>query len=92
MQYFMNLCITGSLIYDCDPITSLLKLVFGSDKDIATKNAAANWFVCFNKIVLIVNVSGDEKNAGSIKFNTILTIAAGFQTCVHESENMAVIT
>jgi len=92
MQYFMNLCITGSLIYDCDPITSLLKLVSGNDKDIATENAAANWFVCFSKIVLIENVSGDEKNVWSIKFNIILTIAAGFQTCVHESENMAVIT
>jgi len=80
------------LIYDCDPITSLLKLVSGNDKDIATENAAANWFVCFNKIVLIENVSSDKKNAESIKFNTILTIAAGFQTCVHESENMAVIT
>ena len=88
----MNRCITGSLIYDSEPITSLLKLVSGNDKDIATENAAANWFVCFNKIVLIENVSSDKKNADSIKFNTILTIAAGFQTCVHESENMAVIT
>ena len=88
----MNRLITGSLIHDSEPITSLLKLVSGSDKYIATKNAAANWFVCLSKIVLIVNVSGDEKNVGSIKFNTILTIAAGFQTCVHESENMAVIT
>ena len=91
MQYFMNLCITGSLIYDCDPITSLLKLVSGSDKDITMENAAANWFVCFNDIVMIKNVSCDEKNEGSIKFINFFTIAAGFQTCVHESENMAVI-
>ena len=29
----MNRCITGSLIYDSEPITSLLKLVSGSDKE-----------------------------------------------------------
>lgn len=92
MQYFMNLCITGSLIHDSEPITSLLNLISESDKYIAPRNEAANWFVCFNKIVLIGNVNGDEKNLGSIKFNILLTIAAGFQTCVHESENMAVIT
>ncbi len=66
MQYFMNPCINGSLIHDSEPITSLLKLVSDSDKNISTGNAAANWFVCFNKIFLIENVSGDKKNVRSI--------------------------
>jgi hypothetical protein len=88
----MNRLITGSLIHDSEPITSLLNLISESDKNIASRNAATNCLVCFNKIVLIEIVSGDEKNAGSIKFNIILTIAAGFQICVHKSEIMAVIT
>ena len=80
MQYIMNLCITGSLIYDCDPITSLLKLISGSDKHIAPGNAAKNCFVCVNNIVMIEKVSCDEKNEGAIKLNIFFTIAAGFQT------------
>lgn len=76
----MNRCITGSLIYDCDPITSLLKLVSGSDKYIAPGNAAKICFVCVNNIVMIEKVSCDEKNEGLINFNLFFTIAAGFQT------------
>ena len=76
----MNRCITGSLIYDSEPITSLLKLISGSDKHIAPENAATNCFVCFNDIVMMENVSCDEKNEGSIKFKIFFTIAAGFQT------------
>jgi len=76
----MNRLITGSLIHDSEPITSLLKLIFRSHKQIASGNAAKNCFVCFNDIVMIKNVSFDEKNEGSIKFVNFFTIAAGFQT------------
>jgi len=62
MQYFMNRFITGSLIYDSEPITSLLKLISGSDKHIASGKAATNCFVCFSDIVMIKNVSCDENN------------------------------
>ncbi|MEN6360430.1 MAG: hypothetical protein ABFD59_10295 [Smithella sp.] len=76
----MNRLITGSLIQDSEPFTSLLKLISGSEKHIASGNAAANCFVCFNDIVMIKNVSCDEKNEGSIMVNIFFTIAAGFQT------------
>jgi len=80
MQYSMNRFTTGSLIYDSEPITSLLIMISGSEKHIAPENTATNCFVCFSDIVMIKDVSCDRKNVGLIKFNVCFTIAADFQT------------
>jgi hypothetical protein len=58
----MNRFITGSLIYDSEPITSLLKLISRSEQHSASGKAARNFFVCFSDNVMIKNVSCDEKN------------------------------
>jgi hypothetical protein len=76
----MNRLITGSLIHDSEPITSLLKLIPGSEKQITAGNTVMSCFICFNDIVMMKNVSCNEKNEGLIKFINSFTIAAGFQT------------